>query len=361
MTEEKSKVSVSLSTDTIIRTVLVVLAVFLLWQLHELVLVILTSIVIASFVEYAVPRLEKLRLGRVAGIVILYIVSLLLLAGLFYLFVPILIAEIYNISNTLSQYIPNSGFLDTLKNSFSGAKDIVAHLPSGTITISTLLSASNTFIGNLSGGFFQVLSIAFGSMVNVALIILISFYLSIQKNGIENFLRVIFPTRHEEYVLDLWHRTRRKIAFWMQGQMLLGLIIGVLTYLVLSLLGSEYSLLLAIISGITELVPYGILIALIPAVSFSYISGGISMALLVAGAYLIIHQFEAYLFAPLIIQRVVGLSPLVVILAALVGLELGGFFGLVLAIPGAVLVMELVRDVEKRKAFHRQSKPPESA
>jgi predicted PurR-regulated permease PerM len=102
-----------------------------------------------------------------------------------------------------------------------------------------------------------------------------------------------------------------------------------------------------------ELIPYGILIAVIPAVSFSYLSGGFSTALMVAGAYLIIHQFEVYLFSPLIIKKATGLSPLIIILSVLVGFELGGFWGLILAIPGAMLMMELLNDVEKHKNFSR--------
>jgi len=354
MFERKNITNFSVSTGTMLRVVMVALVVFLVWRLSDLVMVILTSIVIASFAESAVPHFKKLRLKRVAGIVILYISSLLLLAGLFYLFAPLLINEIYNISNLLSSYAPNIEFLNYFKSdAFSNAKNIVAGIPSN-VSFSYLLENSRAFIGNLSGGFFQTLAVAFGSIFNVILIVIISFYLSIQEKGIENFIRIIIPVRYEEYALDLWSRTRRKIALWMRGQMLLGLIIGVLTYLVLSLLGSKYALLLAIISGITELVPYGVLIAIIPAVSFSYIDGGITSALMVGGAYLIIHQFEAFLFNPLIMKSVVGLSPLVVILSALIGFELGGFWGLVLAIPGAVLFMELINDHEKRKIFTRE-------
>jgi predicted PurR-regulated permease PerM len=94
---------------------------------------------------------------------------------------------------------------------------------------------------------------------------------------------------------------------------------------------------------------------LVPAVSFSYISGGLSSALLVAGAYLIIHQFEVFLFTPLIVKRVVGLSPLVVILSALIGFELAGIWGVVIAIPIAVIVMEIMNDLEKRKTIVRAS------
>jgi predicted PurR-regulated permease PerM len=102
-----------------------------------------------------------------------------------------------------------------------------------------------------------------------------------------------------------------------------------------------------------ELVPYGILVALIPAISFTYFSGGIAMALMVAGAYLIIHQFEVFLFAPLIIKRIVGLSPIVIILAAVVGFELGGVWGVLIAIPSAVVIMEFISDIEKNKALNR--------
>ena len=139
-----------------------------------------------------------------------------------------------------------------------------------------------------------------------------------------------------------------------KGQMLLGVLITILTYLMLSLLGIEYALLLSIIAGIMELVPYGILVSLIPAIYFSYLSEGVTSALMVAGAYIILHQFEVFLFSPLVIKSVVGLSPLVVIIAALVGFELGGFWGLVLAIPVAVSIMELMSDLEKKKISARK-------
>jgi predicted PurR-regulated permease PerM len=339
-----------------VRAVLVGISVFLLWFLRDLALIMLTSIVIASFVESAVPYFNKFEINRVFGIVIVYVISMLVLVGLFYLFAPLLITEIYNFSNFISVYIPGVTFLNYFQNeAFSGAKDIVSSLQ-GDFSIATLFSVSKAFILNLSGGIFQTLTFAFGSFFNFILIVLISFYLSIQEKGIENFLRLIFPIQHEDYVVDLWERSRRKIALWMKGQMVLGLVVAVLIYLILSLLGTEYALLLAIIAGVMELVPYGIWVALIPAFSFSYISEGLSSALMVAGAYVIIHQFEVFLFAPLIIKKIVGLSPIVIILSALIGFELGGFWGLVLAIPVAVIVMEFLSDIEKNKILARTHK-----
>ncbi|HEY4512954.1 MAG TPA: AI-2E family transporter [Candidatus Paceibacterota bacterium] len=353
MTGRNDITHISITTGTMIRAILVVISFVLIWVLRDFFLIILTSIVIASFVESAVPYLKKIGLGRVFGIVILYVFSILSLAGLFYLFAPLLITEIYNFSTFLSSYVPNVSFLNYFNNeAFSGAKDVVGAL-SGNLSLSSLFTVSNTFIVNLSGGFFQTLSVAFGGIFNVLLIVIISFYLSVQENGIENFLRIVLPIQYEDYAVDLWKRTSVKIALWVKGQLVLGLIDSVLVYLVLSLLGVQYALLLAIIAGIMGLVPYGTLIALVPAVSFSYLSGGISHALMVAGAYLIIHQFELFLFTPLLIKSIVGLSPFVVILAVLIGFELGSFWGLVLSLPAAVFLMELMSDMEKHKAFTR--------
>jgi len=351
MLEKNNFTSISISTGTIIRLFLIALTLFLVWFLRDLVLVVLTAIVVASFVEAAVPRFKKIRIGRVLGVVILYVLSISFLAGLFYLFAPLLITEIYNFATFISSYAPGMDFLNYFQNeAFSGAKDLIGSL-SDQVSVASLMGVSKAFITNLAGGFFTTLSVAFGSIFNVVLIVIISFYLSIQEKGIENFLRIILPAKQEDYVIDLWGRVSKKIAFWMKGQMLLGVLVTVLTYLVLSILGIDYALLLSLITGIIELIPYGILIALIPAVSFSYLSGGFSSALMVAGAYLIIHQFEIYLFSPLIIKRVTGLSPLVIILAVLIGYELAGFWGFILAIPGAVLLMELLNDVEKHKIF----------
>ncbi len=349
-----SNQTISISTNTFIRFFLVALGFLLIWILRDLVLVILTSIVIASFVESAVPYFKKIRINRVFGVVILYVILILVFAALFYLFAPLLITEIYNFSVFISSYAPGADFLNYFQNeAFSGAKDIVASL-SDDLSLSTLLLTSKAFINNLSGGFFTTLSVAFDGIFNVGMIVVISFYLSIQPRGIENFLRIILPISFEDYAVNLWERSSRKIALWMKGQMLLGLIVAVLIYLLLSLLGIQYALLLAIIAGVMELIPYGIWVALVPAVSFSYLSDGASGALMVAGVYMIVHQFEVFLFAPLLVEKIVGISPLMVILSILIGYELGGFWGIILAIPVAVFIMELMNDLEKQKVFARK-------
>ncbi|MEK7471112.1 MAG: AI-2E family transporter [Patescibacteria group bacterium] len=350
MPEKSDFNHISISTSTIVKFFLVPIFIFLLYFLMDLVLVVLTAIVIASFIDSAVPHFKKIGIkNRIFGIVVFYVIALLFLGGMFYLFAPLLITEIYNFSTFLSTYIPNVSFFNFFQNeAFSGAKDIVGSL-SGNFSLVTLLSVSKAFVLNLSGGFIQILSVAFGSIFNFVLIILISFYFSIQERGIENFLYIIVPAKYDDYIVDLWTRSSRKIGLWVKGQMLLGFVVGVLIYLILSLLGIEYALLLAIITGIFEMVPYGILVALIPTFAFSYISNGFGSAFMVTMAYIIVHEFDVFLFTPLIIKKIVGLSPIVIILAVVVGFELGGIWGAILAIPLAVILMEFLSDIEKDK------------
>lgn len=345
--------TISISTGTMVRAILVLFSVFLLWFLRELVFVVLTSIVVASFMESSLPYYEKVKINRITGLVISYGVSIGILFGLFYLFAPLLITEIYNFSTFLSSYAPDFSILNFFKNeAFSGAKDVVSNL-GGDLSLTSLLSISKSFIQNLSGGFFTTLSVAFGGIFNFVLIIILSFYLSVQERGIENFLRIIIPIRYEDYVVDLWNRSSKKIGFWVKGQMLLGSVVGILIYLILSLLGIDYALLLAIITGIMEMVPYGILVAMVPTFVFSYLSDGLGLAIMVTGAYVIVHQFEVFLFSPLIIKKIVGLSPIVVILSVLVGFELGGVWGAILAIPVSVILMEFLGDIEKHKVLSK--------
>ena len=137
----------------------------------------------------------------------------------------------------------------------------------------------------------------------------------------------------------------------MQGQLILGVIIGVLVYLGLTILGVKYALLLAVLAALFELIPlFGPILSAIPAVLIALTSGGLTLALFVVGLYLIIQQFENHLIYPLVVTKVVGVPPLLVILALIIGAQLAGFLGVILAVPAATVVQELVKDIQKNRA-----------
>jgi predicted PurR-regulated permease PerM len=85
------------------------------------------------------------------------------------------------------------------------------------------------------------------------------------------------------------------------------------------------------------------------------LGGGIAVTSLTIIFYLILQQFESYLITPLIIKKVTGVSSLVVILAVLIGAELAGIWGVILAVPFAVTLLEVFDDMEKKKTLARNS------
>ena len=329
--------------------------IFAVIKLRNFVLVLLTAIVIASFIESAVVRMRRFIKNRVLSVSIVYILCGLILSGIFYIFIPVFINEISSLSIEFGKYLPKDGLLNNFQGAtINDAKNVVSSI-SHNASLGEIIQKTSNLAQGFSNGFFSVIAFVFGGILNLSLIIIISFYLSVKEKGIENFLRIIIPQAHEEYAIDLWTRTEKKIGLWIQGQMLVGVIIGVLIYLGLTIIGVKYALVLAVITALSELIPFGMILATVPAIIFGYLDGGLTMALMTAGLYIIVQQFESYLIYPLVVKKVTGIPPLVVVIALIAGAQLAGFLGIILSIPMAVLLLELLGDIEKKKILARES------
>ncbi len=190
----------------------------------------------------------------------------------------------------------------------------------------------------------------FGGFLSLILIIVLSFYLSVQEDGVDDFLRIVTPVRHHDYIIDLWKRSQRKIGLWLQGQVLLGIVVGVLVYLVLIIVGIPHALVLALLAGLFEIIPvFGPIISSIPAILVAFTNNGVGTGFLLMVLYLIIYQLESQIFYPLVVKKVVGISPIVVILALVIGAKLAGVLGALIAVPLSAAFMEYIHDIEKYK------------
>jgi predicted PurR-regulated permease PerM len=341
--------NVNITTKTIRNLTIVGIVVWLLFTLRNLVFVVLTSVVLASFIRTAAASLKR-RLGitRILSIAVMYLLTFLLIASVIYFFLPVLVSEISNLLPLISQYVPG---VPTEAFGLTNSEASTGFITQG-VQLSGIIDHFSSFLGVVASGFGSTLSALFGSLLNVVLVIVISFYLSVSNDGIESFLRILSPIEREEYVIGLWNRSQAKIARWMQGQLFLGLVIGILTFIGLTLLKVEHALLLAVLAAIFELIPFGIFLAAIPAVSFAFSGGGISLALMVVALYVLIQQLEGYLISPIVMNKMTGISPLVVIISVLIGVQLAGFWGLILAVPVAVTILEYIKDFEKKKIMN---------
>jgi predicted PurR-regulated permease PerM len=348
---------VKIETKTIVRMILFGFLIALLFVLKDLVLVLLTSIVIASFIESVVNKFKQYKIPRNVVVIVVYLVSLGVMITMFYFFVPVFAEQLSSLIHALGKYIPETSLLNNLQGeTVSNTQQLVSGIQDNA-PLADIIGDFQRLISGISGSFLQVTSLLFGSVMNVILIAVITFYLSMQDRGIEYFLRIVTPIKHEEYIIGLWKRTERKIGLWFQGQMLLGLLVGLLMYLGLTILGVQYALVIALGVAVLELIPFGIILAIIPSVLFAYADGGMSLSLKVLGLFVIVQQFENYLIAPLIVNKIIGVSPLVVILSILIGAKLAGFWGIILAIPVAVCLLEYLSDIEKGKSVRYTDHP----
>ena len=140
--------------------------------------------------------------------------------------------------------------------------------------------------------------------------------------------------------------SQHKLGRWLQVQLLASAIVGVLVFIGLSIFGIRHRVLLALLAALLEVIPFvGPLLAAVPAVLLGFLKSPI-VALWTLVVYAVVQQIENHVIVPNIMRRVVGLNPVVVIIALLIGGELAGVPGIILAVPVAVVAVELLKDLD---------------
>lgn len=349
-------IRVSITSGTIVTALCVIVGVYIFWLLRDLALLVVTAIVIASAIEPGIMFFVRWRIPRFVSVLLVYTLVFGLVFTLLYLFFPPVIRDAANFLSAMPRY------LDTINapTSFSSIAD-AANFIGGQQGIQsfaqTLLSFQSVFTAS-SGGVLQLLITFFGGIFSLGLVIVLSFYFALQETGVDDFIRLVMPVAYEEYSVDLWKRTQKKIGLWMQGQILLSVIVGILVYLGLLIIGIPYALLLAVFTAMVEIIPiFGSLLSGVVAVVVGYSDGGVAIAAIVAGLYIVVNQFESNLIYPLIVKKIIGVPPLLVIVALIAGYTLAGFLGAVLSVPVAAVAMEFISDFDKRKRREAHTRP----
>ncbi len=342
-TGKKENTTIEITSGTIIRAILLILLVIVLYMIRNIVAIFLFAVVIASAIEPAAHWGKKHRVPRLLTIIGIYLAAFAFLSIVFYLIVPPLLNEFFEFVRRVPVEWATATDIQTL---FGLAPNLPSAL-SGVLTQAVV--SLEVYIEQFATGFFHATAAIFGGALSLILIVILSFYLSVQEHGIEKFIQTVAPVRYENYILDLWMRSQIKIGRWLQGQLLLGVLVGILVFLGLMILGVKYALMLAIIAGILELLPiFGPVIAAIPAIGVAFLQSP-SSALMVAALYIIIQQFENHLIYPVVVKKIVGVPSIVVVIAMIIGGTLGGLWGLLLAVPISAVLVEFLNDIAAKK------------
>ena len=331
-----------ISTSTMVRFLAILLFVVVVYIVSDVLISLFLAIIVASAIEPAIEWLKARHVPRILGVILIYLAFALMAFFVVYLLLPLLLDEFRNVAANYPalQERVISGLEDTRSIPFSSFFSE---------NLAELLKSSAGYLEKFSGGIVNFASAVFGGIFSAVLTVIFSFYLAAQEKGIEGFLRLVTPLKYEPYIVDLWERAQRKLGRWLRAQMLLGAIVGVLIFFGLTLLGVKHAMIFAVVAALFEIIPIvGPILAAVPAVATALLASPL-LGLFTAVLYFGVQQIESQVIVPVVMKKAVGLSPLLVVLALLMGVKLGGIFGILLAVPITAIVAEFVNDWDKKK------------
>lgn len=321
--------SVDIAYKSIFKVIFVLIAIWFLYQILDILAVVFFGIIISSAVAPLIDKLQQEGIPRIGGALLIYLAIIVIFSFIGYIIVPPMISQIAKLSAQLPSLLAEyTGSLSLPEDIFREFSQTLRGIPSNIIA---------WLIGLLGG------------IGNVFFVFVISFYLSVEDQGIKRFLQTALPDHRYRYVSELIERSQRTLAQWLKAQLILMFFVGLMTYIALLILGIPYALALATLAGLLEIVPFaGPVIAAIPPIIFAFEQSPF-IALLTFIIFIVIQQVESQILTPFVMKRTFELNPVLVLLAIFVGAKLGGIVGILASVPLLALFIEFSKDYYQKE------------
>jgi predicted PurR-regulated permease PerM len=315
----------------LLSAVLLILIGLIILQIKSMLVALFISfIIMAAFLPY-VEFLRKKGVPKALSVLIPYIFVIALFTTIIVPLIPFFSSQIQLLFVTLPKYLNQAAGLFGVHlepaqlNAFIGSE-----------------------IGEISKNAYELTSKVFGGIFSTLMVLVLSFYLLLDHDRIKKYIAGLFGQMHQERAQITITKIEEKLGGWFRGQIVLSLFIGIITWIGLSVLGVEFALPLALIAGILEILPtIGPIIAAVPAIIVAS-NTGFDAALIVILFYTLLQAAENNLLVPRVMQKAVGLHPVGVIISVIVGSQLLGILGALLAVPFVSLILILFNSLNKR-------------
>ncbi len=329
---------VEITPKTISVTFLTIFCVWLIITLRDLVLLLFISFSIAAMLSPLIDYLHTKKIPRNVSIIFIYIIFLAIITSLILLlYKPLIIQlqdfiknfpEIFiNVIDAIIERVPIieerfnwDEILKSIKDSFwqsSNITDFSSQLVSGI------------------GKAFGIVGSTFNGLVSFLTTIMLSIYfIHFKEDSKQKFLKII-PKKHQKRILKFINTIEKQLGTWLRAQIILMLIIGILSFIGFEIIGSNFSIPMGIISGILEAVPgIGPLISWILALIVTIGSGLPAWNIIfIAIWFILIQQIENYFIVPKLMEKIVGINPVVTLIAILGANKILGVWGALVAAP----------------------------
>ncbi|WP_053219076.1 AI-2E family transporter [Virgibacillus senegalensis] len=319
--------------------ILAFLFLYLLWKLLPLYrsiltifLHILTPFIIAALIAYLLhPIIEKLHhyhLPRWFAIIGIYLLFFGLSGYFLYKAFPILLHQLRDLNANLPE------FMEQYRSAIYGLYERTAYLPESVHDrMDVLFYRVEEFIGNLLSGLVEQAAKFMDIILLAAVIPVLVFYMLKDFDLIRKVFSRLTPERFRDDGRKLCMEIDKSLGNYIRGQLLVCLFVSLTTYGFLWLIDMRYPLLLALIMGITNIIPYfGPILGAIPAVVIAF-TISYKMMIYVVIAVFVVQIIEGNLLSPFIVGKSINIHPILIIFALLAGGEIGGIIGMILAVP----------------------------
>lgn len=321
MAENKNSLQVEISYKTIIFTAAFIGILWLVFLIKEIIILILLAIILISALIRPVDWLTSKGIPRTISAVIIYFILISIISLGVGIIVPPLIEQTTDLVSNLPAII-------------SSMNEFLIFNKVPVVDFSREIASQ---INQIAGNLISISSAIFSSIFNVITLFVLSFYLLVEWKSFVQIVSSSFSPHHEKKVSNLIIKIEKGLGAWVRGQLALSIIVGVFTYIGLLILAVPYALPLALIAGIFEIIPLiGPIISAIPAILIG-LTVSPAIALAAMALFIIVQQLENNLIVPMVMSKVVGLQPPVVIISLLIGAKLIGIGGAFLAIPVVII------------------------
>lgn len=307
---------IEISAKTIVFTAIFLIFLQILWIVRGLIISLFLAFMIMSLVKPIVNRLARFKIPRMLGAIIVFAVLIGAIGTAFYNLVPLLVADMSVFIHNLTRLIQNTPYLDQY----------------------TSVDSLTRYVPNITNRAFSILSGIFSNIVFIITTLFFSFYFVLQKESIASITKRFLDPAQSAIIIRIFDRAEARMGNWFWGELVLMTVIGLLTYIGLTIFGVRNALTLAFIAGLLELLPIiGPVISAIPAFIFS-VNQTYFLGVSVLALYLLIQQLENNLIVPIVMKQAVGLNKIIILIVLIIGGKLGGISGVFLAIPITICV-----------------------
>lgn len=328
-----------ISWATIMKVLTIGLAIYILFLVRDIVVWFCFALIISLLADPAINFLQKLKIPKIVSVMLIYLAVFGAIGLLVYLVSPLFMEEIKQFGQNIPEYFEKVNPI--LKNL---GIEISSNFSDFTKSLVSSLQESSKSIFKAIGAFF-------GSIATALLVFILAFFISIEDKATEKFLILLFPAKFENNIKMIFETAQVKVAKWFWARVIACLYVGILSFLIFYLLNIKYALVLAIISGVLNFVPYvGPAVTYILAGGFALISNSWLLAFYVCLSLFLIQFSENNLLTPLLMKKFIDLPPILVLVSILVGGMLFGFLGTIFAIPVFGIIYEFLKEfLESRR------------